>query len=154
NRAYTVADYQKDIADLSITGMVFIECDVAPHYTLLEAQHIAKIACTEPRLQGIVASAPVDYGTGLHVYLDALVALGPQITGVRRLLQGEAYPRAVCLHPDFVRGVQLLSTYGLSFDLCVRHWQLPAVTELARLCPDTQFILDHLGKPDIKAGRL
>jgi L-fuconolactonase len=24
--------------------------------------------------------------------------------------------------------------------------------ELARRCPDTQFILDHIGKPDIKNG--
>src|SRR2546429_4904605 len=31
----------------------------------------------------------------------------------------------------------------------IRHRQLPAVTELVRLCPNTQFILDHLGKPHV-----
>ncbi|HLV98657.1 MAG TPA: amidohydrolase family protein [Ktedonobacterales bacterium] len=50
-----------------------------------------------------------------------------------------------------MQGVQILSTYGFSFDLCIRHWQLPAVTVLVRRCPDILFILDHLGKPAIQA---
>ncbi len=44
----------------------------------------------------------------------------------------------------------MLAEFKLSFDLCIKHWQLPYVTELVRRCPDTAFILDHLGKPDIK----
>ncbi|MBV9709362.1 MAG: amidohydrolase family protein, partial [Ktedonobacteraceae bacterium] len=55
---------------------------------------------------------------------------------------------------DFVHGVQLLATYSLSFDLCIRHWQLLAATALVRRCPDTQFILDHMGKPDVKGHQL
>src|SRR5205085_11623107 len=31
---------------------------------------------------------------------------------------------------------------------------LPGVIELVRLCPDTTFILDHLGKPDIQHRQL
>jgi predicted TIM-barrel fold metal-dependent hydrolase len=58
------------------------------------------------------------------------------------------------LQPDFVAGVRLLAEYNLSFDLCIKHWQLPGVIELVRLCPGTTFILDHLGKPDIKEQRL
>ena len=34
------------------------------------------------------------------------------------------------------------------------HHQLPAVIELVCRCPDTRFILDHFGKPGIKAGLL
>lgn len=63
--------------------------------------------------------------------------------------QDEAEPD-FCLRPDFVAGVRLLAEYNLSFDLCIKHWQLPSVVELVRRCPDTAFILDHLGKPDIK----
>ena len=43
-----------------------------------------------------------------------------------------------------------MAEFKLSFDLCIKHWQLPYVIELVRLCPDTAFILDHLGKPGIK----
>jgi L-fuconolactonase len=54
------------------------------------------------------------------------------------------------LQPDFVRGVQLVAEYGFSFDICIRHYQLPMIVELVRQCPDTRFMLDHLGKPAIK----
>ena len=40
--------------------------------------------------------------------------------------------------------------FDLSFDLCIRHQQLPAAIEMVRQCPETRFMLDHIGKPDIK----
>ena len=45
-----------------------------------------------------------------------------------------------------------LAGFGLSFDLCVRHPQLKDTIELVRRCPQVQFVLDHLGKPGIRAG--
>jgi L-fuconolactonase len=42
----------------------------------------------------------------------------------------------------------------LSFDLCINHTQLCNATELVRRCPNVRFILDHIAKPDIKAGLL
>jgi L-fuconolactonase len=50
--------------------------------------------------------------------------------------------------------VQSLARYGYSFDLCIKHYQLPDVIELVRQCPDVSFVLDHVGKPDIKTGLL
>ncbi len=105
------------------------------------------------RLQGIVAYAPVEYGEQCRSYLQALVTHGPLIKGVRRLLQGEA-DTDFCLRPGFVRGVQLLAEFGLSFDICIRHHQLAAATELVRRCPDVSFILDHIAKPDIENKQL
>jgi L-fuconolactonase len=32
----------------------------------------------------------------------------------------------------------------------VRHYQLPAVIELVRRCPEVRFVLDHCGKPAIR----
>ena len=106
-------------------------------------------AVNDPRLQGIVAAAPVEFGERVRAYLAALQATSPLIKGVRRNLQNEP-DAAFCLRDDFVQGVRLLPAYSFSFDLCVRHWQLPMVIELVRRCPDTLFILDHLGKPAVK----
>ena len=86
---------------------------------------------------------------GSREHLEALIALSPLVKGVRRNIQDEVEPD-FCLRPGFVEGVRLLAEYDLSFDLCMKHWQLPSVVELVRRCPDTVFILDHLGKPDIK----
>jgi L-fuconolactonase len=86
---------------------------------------------------------------------DDLVRLAqiPLVRGVRRLLQSEA-DDAFCLRPDFVRGVRRLARFGFSFDLCVFHRQLANATELVRRCPEVRFVLDHIGKPAIKEGRL
>ena len=149
NKPYGLAEYRAHTQGIAIEAMVYLEVDVAPPYALLEAQWATERAREDPRLQGIVAHAPLEYGEQVRAYLDALVAISPLIKGVRRLLQDEPDPQ-LCLRPAFVRGVQLLPEYGLSFDICIRHHQLPGVIELVRRCPDTSFILDHIGKPNIK----
>jgi L-fuconolactonase len=40
--------------------------------------------------------------------------------------------------------------YNLSFDICIDHRHMANTIELVRRCPNTRFILDHIGKPDIK----
>ncbi|MDQ2997946.1 MAG: amidohydrolase family protein [Chloroflexota bacterium] len=149
NQRYSPAEYAEHAQDIAIEALVYLEVDVNPHYALLEPSWVAQRAQEDPRIKAIVAHAPVEHGERARSFLDALVATSPLVKGVRRLLQGE--PEAdFCLRPDFVRGVQLLAEYGLSFDICINHAQLPAATELVRRCPQTSFILDHLGKPKIK----
>jgi L-fuconolactonase len=153
NRPYGLQDYREQTRNLSIIGMVYIEVGVEPQEALREARHVADLARDEPRLQAIVAATPVERGLAVREHLESLVAISPLIKGVRRNLQDETAPD-FCLQPDFVTGVRLVAEYNLSFDLCIKHWQLPGVIELVRLCPGTTFILDHLGKPDIKQQQL
>jgi len=149
NQRYTLDVYAAQTVGIPIEAMVFVECGIEPQYALLEAQWVVACAQTDARIQGIVAACPIEFGLRTRSYLEALIALGPRIKGVRRNIQDEADPN-FCLQPPFVRAVQLLADYNLSFDLCIRHGQLPAVTALVRQCPHTQFILDHLGKPNAK----
>ncbi len=151
NQTYALKEYAEHTQGVTIEAMVYLEVDVAPSYRLLEAQWVNALANEEPRLRAIVPSAPLEDGDCARSYLEALKALGPRVKGVRRLLQAEP-DDAFALRPDFVRGVRALADYDFSFDICIFHRQLPAVIELVRRCPEVRFILDHLGKPDIKAG--
>jgi len=151
NQTYALKEYAEHTQGVTIEAMVYLEVDVAPSYRLLEAQWVNALANEEPRLRAIVPSAPLEDGDCARSYLEALKSLGPRVKGVRRLLQAEP-DDAFALRPDFVRGVRALADYDFSFDICIFHRQLPAVIELVRRCPEVRFILDHLGKPDIKAG--
>jgi L-fuconolactonase len=46
----------------------------------------------------------------------------------------------------------LLQEFDLSFDICIRHHQLADTIALVQQCPEIDFILDHVAKPDIAAG--
>jgi L-fuconolactonase len=153
NHRFSLPEYREHTQGVDVEAMVYLEVDLAPEYKLLEAAWVVERAREDRRLKGIVAFAPVEYGDQVRAYLDALIALNPPgrtlIKGVRRLLQSEPDPQ-FCLQPGFVKGVQILPEYGLSFDICVYHPQLAAAVELVRRCPQTSFILDHIGKPGIK----
>jgi L-fuconolactonase len=152
NKRYGLTEYREHTRGVEIDAMVYLQVEVAPAYGLLEAEWVAARAAEDPRIRAIVAWAPCEFGEQSRAYLDALVKVSPLVRGVRRLIQGE--PLGWARQEGFVRGVQLLPEYGLSFDICIKHPQLPETIELVRRCPDVSFILDHIGKPDIAAGLL
>ncbi len=153
NRPFLPADYREHTAGVEVEAMVYLEVDVEPAYKLLEAQWVEGLAQQDGRLRGIVASAPVEFGDQVRAFLEALVAIGPRVKGVRRITQSEPDPD-FCLQPRFVRGVQILPEYGLSFDICINYRQLASTIEMVRQCPDTSFMLDHIAKPNIREGQL
>ena len=135
--------------------IVFVEASAHPSQGLAEVRWVEDLAARSARqlnIGAIVAFAAVDQDIETEAALDALRAR-PLVRGVRHLIQGEADPR-FCLRKAFVLGVQSVGARGLSFDLCVKPPQLASVIELVRLCPETSFILDHAGKPDIRGGVL
>lgn len=127
--------------------LVFVQADVRPEQGLAEAQWVAGL--DDARIAGIVAFAALEHGDDARAELEKLTQL-PKVKGVRRLIQSE--PLGFSVQPDFVAGVQAVADYGFSFDICVLHPQLPDVIELVKQCPKVSFVLDHIGKPDIKNG--
>ena len=133
----------------ALAGAIFVQADCRDDEALDEVHWVQTVA--RRLVRGIVAYAPVHLGGAAEPQLAAL-AREPLVVGVRRLLQGG--PAAAIVDPELVAGVQLLAAWGLTFDLCVTHDQLPEVAELVAACPATSFVLDHLGKPPVAARRL
>jgi L-fuconolactonase len=153
NEMYVLEQYYDHTRGVEIEAFVYEEIDIAPDYRLLEVREAAAYAKADPRLRGIVASAPLEYGDQVREFLKALVGESDLVRGVRRLLQDEQ-DNEYCLRPRFLRGVELLAEFDLSFDICIRHQQMPAVIEMVRRLPQIRFVLDHIGKPPIKAQQL
>lgn len=132
-----------------LIGAVFVQADCREHEAMDEVRWVEDIG--RPFVYGIVAYAPVHRGAAAEPELDALADV-PLVVGVRRLLQGS--PVEAVLERRLAEGVRLLAERELTFDLCVSHDQLQATAQLAEACPETSFVLDHLGKPSVAAARL
>jgi L-fuconolactonase len=153
NKPYGLAEYREHTAGIDIEAMVYLQVEVETPYALLEAAWVAQRAAEDPRIKAMVPWAPLEYGERSRAFLQALRETSPLVRGIRRIIQFES-DIEFCLRPDFVRGVQILPEYGLTFDLCIDQRHLANTIELVRRCPGTTFILDHIGKPDIKSHRL
>ncbi len=150
NRALGSNEFSLDSDGLGVEAVVYVQVDVTPAYGLLEARWATEQGAL---VAGIVAWAPIEDGATASSYLDALLTIDPRIKGVRRLIQSETDPEFQ-IRPDFLEGLRLLPRYGLSFDICIRHDQLARSIQMVRACPETFFVLDHLAKPNVKAGQL
>ncbi len=152
NRPYLLADYDRACGPVQVERMVFLQCEVDFAQFKEEADWVESLAQGEPRLQGIVPWAPLEKGDAARADLERLAA-NPRVKGIRRIIQFEP-DLEFCLRPDFVRGVNALPDYNLSFDICIDRRHMVNTIQMVRQCPNVQFIMDHIAKPNIRAGEL
>ncbi len=76
----------------------------------------------------------------------------PKLKGFRHIVQTEE--PGFMLQPDFLGGIAKLKDYGYTYDILVRSSQIIEATKLVKLNPEQKFVLDHLGKPDIRNREL
>ena len=148
NKAYLLEDYDRACGPINVGKMVFLQAEVDSHLFMDEAEWVNSLADQDSRLGGIVPWAPLENGDAVGPVLEKLAAK-PRIKGIRRIIQFEP-DIEFCLQPSFIEGVQLLPRYNLSFDMCIAHFQMANTIKMVAQCPNVQFVLDHIGKPDIK----
>lgn len=146
NRTFSIADYQDQTAGLPIKKMVFVQCECLPEQSIKEIKFVEEQALKDPRISGIIAYAALEKGAEIIPTLE-LYQQNQLIKGVRRMYDDTP---ELCADPDFLTAVRLLPKYGLSMDLSIKPASAAQTLNMIRSCPDTQFILDHLGKPNIK----
>jgi L-fuconolactonase len=153
DRSYVLQDFKDQSAGLGIGGIVYVQAAVANEYALLEADYIADLAAHDPLVQGMVAYAPLEYGDQSRVFLDSLLTRGSIIKGIRRGLPDSADSKFDM--ERFIQGIQILPEYGLSFDVLGKGTpHLAMAISIAQRAPNTNLMLDHLLKPDIKQHTL
>ena len=107
---------------------------------------------------GIVGHANMLLGERARPVLEAhMEAARGRFCGIRHTASWDAStevrdgymkpPPGLYLLPEFRNGVNELAKLGLTFDAWCYHPQVPDVTSLARACPDTTIVMDHLGGP-------
>lgn len=148
NKTFLPADYDRLRGGVEVEKIVFAEVAVDDRQHVEEAEFITELAQNEPRIQGMVAAAALEQGDAITPTLERLCELS-LTKGIRRLLEAQSDPE-FCLQPKFIEGVKLLPRYGLTFDICIKHFQLGNTLKFVRQCPEVPMVLDHIGKPGIR----
>lgn len=152
-RTFLLEDYDRATAELTIEKMVFVQCEIEPSKYQEEVEWVSELAeQKDGRIKGIVSYCPLEKGEAVRPELDWLTT-NPRVKGIRRIVQFEE-DLEFALRPDFVRGVNLLAEYGLTFDLCIDYRHTKIAAQFVDLCPSVPMVLDHIGKPGIAEGLL
>ncbi len=146
DRAYMPEDYKDANGEHTVEGIVFVEAGADTHHHL---QEVDRIEMLDAPIKAIVANSPLDSEFGVQETLENL-ASRPLVKGIRRIYQDQ--PEGYARDSAFIKAVQDLQKYDLSFDICIKSYQLDETIELVEQSPDVQFILDHIAKPKIADG--
>ena len=141
----------KDLAPLTAAEGIDGTVAVQARQSLEESRWLLELAAANPLIRGVVGWVDL---RSTHV-VDQLreLAKRPKFVGVRHVVQDEPDPQFL-LGESFLHGIRQLATFGLTYDLLLYSDQLPAAVELVGRFPEQPFVLDHLAKPQIKAGEL
>ncbi|MBT0671009.1 amidohydrolase family protein [Novosphingobium profundi] len=160
---YRAADFQSEIARSGhrVVASVFVECGImydakapADERSLGETAYVGALA--REAASGIVARVDLTLGSRSEDLLEkhAQAAQG-RLRGVRNSIAhaasgpfaGLSNDPALLRDPALREGVRLLGRKGLAFESWLFHPQIGELTALARACPDTSIVLEHLGCP-------
>jgi L-fuconolactonase len=148
NRTFSIDDFYKERASAGIDQSILVQ--TISDYE--EMREFFAVAAEHESVIGVVAWIDMsDAGCfqKLEKYLD--IPGAQKLVGVRDGAQGRA--DANWLSGDqIVANARKLAEKNLAFDLLVDPSNLTASTQLVKLCPDTTFVLDHIGKPNIGKG--
>ena len=159
NHPYHVEDYQRDCDKLQVEAMVFLECyadfwEGGGQY-IEEIQFVEDEQRRDPRIRGIVPMAPLEWGARVEPMLRQMRDNHPSVKGIRRIMEFDADPRALTLSDGFIEVVNLLETFGWSFDINPNYTQMDIIREFVpRVSRGVPMILDHCGKPGIAQGAI
>ena len=146
HRDWLPADLAPLLAAAGLDGCIAVQA----RQTLEDSRWLLSLADAAPIIRGVVGWADL---RSERVPADlAALAKHPRFAGIRHVVQDE--PVDFLLGADFQRGIGHLHQFGLTYDILIRAEQLPSAIALARAFPDQPFVLDHIAKPQIKAGTL
>ena len=144
-RDFLPHDAKRDMDAAGIEGSVAVQA----RQTLDETRWLLDLARDSPFIRGVVGW--IDLQQDVDAQLAGF-ANDRALAGVRHIVQGE--PDGFLQRPPFLAGIARLEPAGLAYDILVFARQLPEAVAFARRFPRQRFVLDHLGKPDVRGAAL
>lgn len=149
-RAWSVSDYaacQDESHGYHVEQAVYIEVDMAHDERERENELACKMVSDPSCIYGAACISGNLDEPGFDEYIERWVA-HPQVRGLRQVLHVPSAAPGTCLKPEFLANVRKLGELGLVFEGCVRCPELGDLVTVAKECPDTTIVLNHMGIVD------
>jgi L-fuconolactonase len=147
-RDYTVDDLRTAIGGAGVDRTVLVE---AGRRCAAESRLFLQIARDTPEIAGVVAWADLtDPALAEEIAGYRSGHGGHLLVGIRDQVQAETDD--FLDQPRVRAGLATVGAAGLVNELVVRTPQLPSVARAAAAVPESTFVLDHLGKPEVASG--
>ncbi len=146
-RDFMPSDWREVAEPLGFEGFIAVQA----RQSLEETQWLLELADEHPQIHGVVGwvdlrSPSVD--EQLEILCDHT-----KLVGIRHVLQDEA-DDAFMLQDSFLRGIHRVGRCNLAYDILIFARQLPATLEMVAHFPRQRFVLNHIGKPDLRSGEM
>jgi L-fuconolactonase len=148
-RDFLLADFQPLAEANGVAASVVVQTVTVPE----ETPELLALAAAGDLIAGVVGWADLT-APDIADRIAALTEMpgGDKLAGLRHQVQSEPDPDWLT-RPDVLRGLTAVAQAGLAYDLVITSGQLGQATRAAAAVPGLRFVLDHLGKPPIAAGR-
>ncbi len=162
---YTLADFHADTGSgHNVVRTIFLQCHA--EYRTDGPEHLRSVGETEfvvelaeqsaasdgAEIAGIMGEADLALGAGVEEVLAAHEEAGRgRFRGIRYITAQDPHPplsmgESVAMDSaEYLAGVQKVGSQGYTYDAMVYHPQLPELAVVARACPETPIVIDHLG---------
>lgn len=144
-RDFLMPDLKAVMREAGVDGTVVVQA----RQTLAETEWLLGLADRHSELLGVVGWVPLT-DPGVESTLGRF-ASNPRLRAVRHVLHDEP-DDFYMLREDFNRGVALLRSFGLAYDILIFERHLPQTLQFVDRHPEQVFIVDHIAKPRIKEG--
>ena len=143
---FSEADLRPLATAAGVTATVVVQTVIEPG----ETPELLTLAAASDLVAGVVGWVDLQ----ADEVADALAALqaghgGGYLCGIRHPVLVEPDPGWL-LRPAVHAGLSAAGRAGLCYDIVVPPDVLPAAADAVAACPDTTFVLDHLGNPDTR----
>ncbi len=144
-RDYLPADLENEIEKAGVSGTVAVQA----RQVIDETRWLLEMAEQNSFIKGVVGWVDLR-SPHLEEQLKRY-APHPKLVGVRHVIHDETDDDFM-LRPAFIKGIERLQAFDLTYDLLLFPKHLEKAIELVSMFPEQKFVLDHISKPFIKSG--
>jgi L-fuconolactonase len=146
-RDFGPEDLKRELDAAGFAGAVAVQA----RQTLEETRWLLDLAEKHDFVRGVVGWAPIA-GENFPECMEEFDGRD-KLKGLRHVIQGEKDENYI-LRADFNSGIAAMQGSGLVYDILIFERHLPQTIDFVDEHPKQLFVVDHVAKPLIAAGRL